>query len=261
MGSRYLTDLASVLEAAGLTVVEVPEWETRARRTGGYTQGAPTTLMVHHTASPARNDGRSDVDYIVSGGRYPPISNLYTSRTGTIWVCAAGATNTNGKGTDTWGGGVPADRMNEYAISNEIANDGKGEPYTEAQQDAVLRSSVALCARYSIAPHMVRAHFEWAPSRKIDPSGPSRWSQTGGLWNMDAFRTDITTALTPPEEPPMNPMKYYALPPADMPDNPAHIVVIDAACRYRTNADTDPLPEIRLPEEQYLQLRKSAGLD
>jgi hypothetical protein len=61
----------------------------------------------------------------------------------------------------------------------------------------------------------------------------------------------------PPQEPPM---KYYALPPsAD--GNRAHIVVIDGACRYRTNGDTDPLPEIRLPEDQYVQLRKSAGLD
>lgn len=56
------------------------------------------------------------------------------------------------------------------------------------------------------------------------------------------------------------PMKYYALPPTAE-GNRAHIVVIDAACRYRTNGDTDPLPEIRLPEEQYVQLRKSAGLD
>ena len=62
--------------------------------------------------------------------------------------------------------------------------------------------------------------------------------------------------IPPPQE---LPLKYYALPPT--PDNRAHIVVIDAACRYRTNGDSDPLPEIRIPEEQYLQLRKSAGLD
>ena len=55
-------------------------------------------------------------------------------------------------------------------------------------------------------------------------------------------------------------MKYYALPP-DNNGNRAHIVVIDGACRYRTNGDTDVMPEIRLPEEQYVQLRKSAGLD
>jgi hypothetical protein len=63
---------------------------------------------------------------------------------------------------------------------------------------------------------------------------------------------------TPP--PPQElPMKYYALPPTSD-GNRAHIVVIDGACRYRTNGDTDPLPEIKLPEEQYVQLRKSAGL-
>ena len=55
------------------------------------------------------------------------------------------------------------------------------------------------------------------------------------------------------------PMKYYALPPTAT-GNRAHIVVIDGACRYRCNGDTEPLPEIPLPEEQYVQLRKSAGL-
>jgi hypothetical protein len=64
-----------------------------------------------------------------------------------------------------------------------------------------------------------------------------------------------------PTAPPIQelPMKYYALPPTTD-GNRAHIVVIDGACRYRCNGDTDELPEIRLPEEQYVQLRKSAGL-
>ena len=34
-------------------------------------------------------------------------------------------------------------------------------------------SSAAICRAYGIDVRNVRAHFEWAPSRKIDPSGPS----------------------------------------------------------------------------------------
>lgn len=212
MTRRYLTDLADVLRAAGVTVIEVAGWQTRARSTGGYSDGLPTAVMIHHTASKPGSDGQRDVDYIISGSPVAPIANLYTDRKGTVWVCAAGATNTNGAGADTWGGGVPVNRMNEYAIGNEIANDGVGEPYPIAQQSAVLRSTVALCAHYGIAPSNVRAHFEWT-SRKIDPSGPSAWAPSGGKWNMAAFRSDVTAALIPPIPPPNgDTMLYIAKP-------------------------------------------------
>ena len=42
MGDRYLTNLADVLEAAGLRVVRYHGWQTRARGSGGYEQGRPT---------------------------------------------------------------------------------------------------------------------------------------------------------------------------------------------------------------------------
>lgn len=204
---RYLTDLADVLRAEGLNVVEVPGWQTRARGSGGYDSGLPSHIMVHHTASPASTDGQRDVDYIVNGSPVAPIANLYTQRDGTVWVCAAGATNTNGKGADTWGGGVPNDSMNVCAISNEIANNGVGEPYPLAQQESVLRSTAALCRHYGIAPHFVRAHFEWSPGRKIDPSGPSKWALYGGMWNMTAFRYDVSRAVTPPPPPTPDPLE------------------------------------------------------
>ena len=206
MGARYLTDLADVLRAAGLTVREVSGWERRARGTGGYAEGAPSSIMLHHTASKPATDGPNDVSYIISGSSVAPIANLYTDRKGVIWVCAAGATNTNGTGTDTWGGGVPANRMNEYAIGNEIANDGIGEPYPLVQQDAVLRSTIAICDHYGIPTNNVRGHFEWT-SRKIDPSGPSKWAPYGGKWAMDALRRDVDDALGATKPQPPTPSK------------------------------------------------------
>lgn len=204
--ARYLTDLDDVLRAAGLTVIEVDGWKTRARSSGGYSTGRPTHVMIHHTASPPHTDGQRDVDYIVSGSPVRPVSNIYTDRKGVVWVCAAGATNTNGKGADTWGGGVPVDSMNTYAIGNEIANTGTGEPYPIAQQASVLRSTAALCSAYGIGTHHVRGHFEWAPTRKIDPSGPSQWA-TSGKWNMDAFRHDVGLLLAPPPTRPPTPIQ------------------------------------------------------
>ena len=49
--SIFLTDMADVLRAAGLRVMETPDWKTRAYpKFGGYQQ-MPTHVMVHHTAS------------------------------------------------------------------------------------------------------------------------------------------------------------------------------------------------------------------
>ena len=194
--ARYLTDLADVLRAAGLTVIEVDGWKTRARSSGGYADGRPTHLMIHHTASPPHTDGQRDVDYIVAESAVKPIANIYTDRKGVVWVCAAGATNTNGEGRDTWGGGVPDNAMNLYAISNEIANTGTGEPYPAEQQQSVLTSSAAICRAYSIPVDHARGHFEWT-SRKIDPSGPSMWAASG-KWAMDEFRDDVAATINPP---------------------------------------------------------------
>jgi hypothetical protein len=152
--------------------------------------------MVHHTASPLRTDGQLDVNYIVSGSPVAPVSNLYLDRTGVAWCCAGGPTNTNGAGGPL--GTVPKDQMNAHAIGIEIANNGIGEAYPVVQQDAAVVMVRALCAHYGIS--QIYSHSQWAPTRKIDPTGPSRWSPQGGKWNMDAFRAEV--AATPPPPPP-----------------------------------------------------------
>jgi hypothetical protein len=199
----WLTDLADVARAAGLAVVEVDGWRTRSRSPGvSYATNRPTHVMVHHTASPPSSDGRRDVDYIVSGSDVAPLANLYLDRSGTVWTCAAGPTNTNGKGSSrSWSGGVPDDLMNVYAIGIEAANTGTGERWPTVQTDAYVTLVRALCDRYGIPVGHVRAHAEWAPGRKIDPAGPSPWAPNGGTWNMDAFRASIATHSPPTPTP------------------------------------------------------------
>jgi len=211
MGSRYLTDLAAVLRAYGLTVHEQDGWQNRARGSGGYEPGRPTHVMVHHTASGPSSDPYGDVSYITSGADAAPLANLYLSRTGQVWVIAAGATNTNGSGSDSWGGGVPVDSMNTHAIGIEAANAGTGEPWPQAQTDAYLTICRALCAAYSIPnPHHVRGHAEWSPGRKIDPAGPPRWADGSETWRMDDYRTDVALdEPTPPTPTPIpDPQEY-----------------------------------------------------
>ena len=208
MGDRWLTDLDDVLRSAGLHVREYGGWQSRGRGSGGYDSGRPTHVMVHHTASPRSWDGQKDADYIATGDEDAPLSNLYLDRTGLVWVIAAGATNTNGSGHDSWGGGVPDNSMNSYAIGVEAGNEGTGEPWPGVQQDAYVDIVQALKARYGIADKCVRGHFEWAPDRKIDPAGQSRYASGGASWDMAKFRSDCggqpdpgpSPAPTPTEE-------------------------------------------------------------
>ena len=192
--SIFLADMADVLRAAGLRVMETPDWKTRAYpKFGGYAQ-MPTHVMVHHTAS--KTTPANDLNYILTAP-LSPIGNLYLDRTGVVWMVAAGVACTNGKGSSApWNGGVPDNAMNHWSIAIEAANDGIGEPWPQAQTDAYLVLCAALCNAYRIPVDHVRAHWEWAPGRKIDPAGPSPWAVGAASWNMTKFRADVKARLT-----------------------------------------------------------------
>jgi hypothetical protein len=188
MGGRYLTDLAEVCRGAGLVVVEVDGWPTRARGSGGYAGGKPDHVIVHHTASSASSDGWPDVNYCTFGDDDAPLCNLYLDRAGVVYVCAAGATNTNGKGDCAH---LDPDTANSSAIGIEAGNDGVGEPWPTAQTSAYLVLVGALCAAYGIPVAHVHSHAEWAPDRKVDPYGPAPWGPA--TWDMHRFRADLDT--------------------------------------------------------------------
>lgn len=193
--SIFLTDMADRLRIAGLRVMETPGWQTRAYpKFGGYAQ-MPTHVMVHHTAS--KTTPANDLNYILTSP-LSPIGNIYLDRTGVVWLVAAGVACTNGRGSSApWNGGVPDNAMNHYSIAIEAANDGIGEPWPKMQTDAYVRLCAALCDTYDIPVNHVRAHWEWAPGRKIDPAGPSPWAVGKASWNMDRFRADVAAVNLP----------------------------------------------------------------
>jgi len=195
VSGRYLTDLADVCRRAGLAVIEVGSgpsqqgdaWKNRARSSGGYSSGRPTHVMVHHTASGPSADGWGDANYCTFSSENRPVCNVLLDRSGRVFVCAAGATNTNGKGGPI--DNVPQDSMNTYAVGIEAGNNGTGEPWPQAQQNAYVTLVVALQNAYGLAH--CRSHAEYAPGRKVDPAGPSAWAPSGGTWNMNAFRESL----------------------------------------------------------------------
>lgn len=215
MSGTYLTNMADVLRAAGVAVVEQDGWRTRARSSGGYSAGRPWCVMWHHTASSANASAASDANYMSYSADSKPIANILLARDGTAWVLAAGATNTNGKGDacSFSKGTVPADSMNLYAIGMEIQNNGVGQAYSQQQIDAAFKVSLALCQAYGLRPDDVQQHVNYAPGRKIDPAtaaaveGPwrPRSTNSSGSWAIDDLKAELRrrAGSTPPQPQPI----------------------------------------------------------
>jgi len=212
MSGRYLTDLADVLRRAGLRVIEQDGWQKRARSSGGYSDSRPWCVMWHHTASGANASASSDASYMSYGSENKPVANLMIARNGEVWVLAAGATNTNGKGNSRRfsKGTVPADSMNSYAVGMEIQNTGVGQAYSVECINAAFGASLAVCAAYGLAPDDVDCHHTYAPGRKIDPATAAAvqggWRpssvNSSGSWSLDDLRAECRrraagTAPTP----------------------------------------------------------------
>jgi N-acetylmuramoyl-L-alanine amidase len=211
--SRYLTELADVLRGAGLAVIEYDGWQTRARGSGGYTGDRPWCVMWHHTASSA--DPGDDAHYCAVGDPDAPICNALIARDGVVWLIAAGATNTNGKGYPlTFSRGtVPADQMNTHAVGLEICNAGTGEPYPAEQITAVFAVSLAIAAAYGLEPADAAEHAEYAPDRKIDPATAAAvagsWRpasiNSSGTWSPADLRAELARRAGAPLPPPVHP--------------------------------------------------------
>ena len=200
MGGIYLTELASWLRTGGLNVVEYPDWQYRSRSSGGY-DNYPLCVMWHHTASPKSWDGQRDADYLAVGDDACPVSNLYIDRSGTVWVIAGGATNTNGKGKSLSfsRGTVPADSMNTRALGVEMGNDGVGEQWPERQVNAMFLVNNVCNSRFGNVPTDLSTHNYYAPDRKIDPAttnvaGPWKPAScnSSGTWSIDSVRSEAS---------------------------------------------------------------------
>ena len=90
---------------------------------------------------------------------------LYLARDGQVWVCAGGATNTNGKG-----GPVAvsrehcSSRQHEHvcAVGVEIANNGVGEPWPQVQVDAAFAVSLAITSWLGLVATDALGHVDWS---------------------------------------------------------------------------------------------------
>jgi hypothetical protein len=224
MGAIYLDgyDAPSLLEVVASTGVPTSGWagwQTRSRSSGGYDPPGPLALICHHTASPARSTPgqqfANDASYCAVGHADAPVANMVLGPEGQVSVHAAGSSNHAGAGGpwSTSRGKIPQDGANSRTIAVEASNDGQGQPWSSAQQDAYVAITRAMAAAYGfrLAASDVFSHEEWTrpscPGRKCDPAGPSRWApkpaggcSAGNLWNMDAFRASCANELEEEED-------------------------------------------------------------
>jgi LysM repeat protein len=185
-----LANLANVLRAAGLTVVEIDGWQSRGYL--GRDLADVRGVLWHHTAAgrnftqdaPSLNIctfGRSDV----AG----PLCQIVLGRSGTVYITAAGLSNHAGRGSAP---GIPTDMGNYYFIGIEMESSGVAPfDWTADQLRVVPFLGAALEEAYLLdqAPEdrLQMGHAEYSSEGKIDPAG---WP--GG---MDGIRASINAVL------------------------------------------------------------------
>lgn len=214
MGEHWMLWAPDYLRAEGLNVRTWPGWESRSRSSGGLDE--IMGLVCHHTVSATAID--NDARYCWDNATDRPIGNWLLGRDGVWLMGAAGASNTNGKGGPriVSQGVIPLDSSNVRCPAIEACNNGTGEAWPGVQLDSYVRGVTAIIkgVRAETPFHLeagdVHAHSEWAPTRKTDPAGPSRFAPSGGTWHlaslpggingMDLFRGEVFSALLPTEE-------------------------------------------------------------
>lgn len=172
-----MTYQPGILEAIrdwGLTVHEVPGWQTR-----GSSDFTPRGHVIHHDVIPDQPGDSDHIPTIIVQGRSDlpgPLANFWLERDGDVHLCAAGRANHAGEGG--WNGLSG----NSTVWGTEMNSLGTpADPWPEVQLDAMARLAACTAEFSGFSIANVCGHKEWAPTRKIDPH----------TINMAAFRRQV----------------------------------------------------------------------
>lgn len=159
----YVNDLADVIRAAGMTVVEVGGWKSRNH---GSLAGV-RSIICHHTAGPLGGNYPS-LNTVTNGrpGLAGPLAQLGLGRDGTVYVIANGV---------AWHAGATTNDAvygNSWSLGIEAENNGVGEVWPEVQVSAYAKLCAVLCKHYGLGVDRVKGHKEicYPAGRKPDPA-------------------------------------------------------------------------------------------
>ncbi|MFI9613195.1 peptidoglycan-binding protein [Streptomyces sp. NPDC052023] len=173
--------LLSALRAEGVAVDEHAGWRTNNRNHKGA-WGPVNGVMIHHTVTTGTT---ASVNLCFKGhaGLPGPLCHAVIAKDGTVHLVGNGRANHAGAGDPDVLAAVAADRAalpapdqrtadgNARFYGFECVNLGDGkDPWPEAQLDAIVRASAALCRAHGWSAASVIGHKEWT-SAKIDPRG------------------------------------------------------------------------------------------
>lgn len=175
--------LAEDCRAAGLTVRELPGWQSR----GAEFPAIPNTVLAHHTATPKAAKGDLPTQKILIEGRKGdkplpgPLCQVALGRNGTVYIVASGKANQAGKGA--WQGVARSDQ----AIGIEAEHDGVSE-WPARQYEAYVQLVAVLLRGLGQNSERCCGHKEWAlpKGRKTDPN-----------FDMAAFRSRVHAVMLP----------------------------------------------------------------
>lgn len=167
-----LTDLADVIRAGGMKVVETEGWKKR-----GHSQmSGVRSIICHHTAGPKTGNIPS-LNVLINGHSTlaGPLCQLGLARDGTVYVIAAGIGFHAGVVNN------PSVQGNPYAIGIEAEATGV-DNWPVVQYDAYVRLVRILCDYYGLGTDKVYGHKEACKpkGRKSDPN-----------FDMVAFRGNV----------------------------------------------------------------------
>jgi len=169
-----LSNLANVLRAAGITVVEIDGWQNRGYL--GRDLADVRGVLWHHTAAGRNFTQDAPSLNICTYGRSDlagPLCHIVLGRSGTAYITAAGLANHAGAGSAP---GIPQDSGNYYFIGIEMESSGTAPFDWTPEQLAVVPVMGAALERaylYDQAeddrPQL--GHKEYSSQGKIDPAG------------------------------------------------------------------------------------------
>lgn len=201
--------LPTVLRAAGLTVVEVPGWQTRsAKEDPDASTYRPGGLICHETRGSATSSDAGEIGVLVNGrvGLSGPIAQTYIGRDGRWHVVAAGLCHHVKTG---WGGPFSG-RGNTRLFGVEPAHSVDEDWADKPVQYASYVRGVAAILRHTGWPPPV-GHKEHQPGDKPDPE-----------FNMVKFRREVAAVLAGEDIDMATPQEFWAADviPSGDPENP-----------------------------------------
>lgn len=165
--TKMLTDLADACRSSGLQVVEVEGWQTRSAAPKGGDYGGPgldavNSITVHGTAvAPSTKGDMPTLNWLIKGDQ-GVLSQVGLSRSGVVYVIAAGICWHSGKTEQ------PLLMANRVSLGVEAEHSNSPfEPWPLVQYQAYARLVAALTIWYDA---IVYGHKETSLEGKVDPS-------------------------------------------------------------------------------------------